>query len=300
MHRHALLTTTALSLTLISAAPALAQDIINIPAQPLSDALVELGNETGLQVLAPADAVAGKTSKAVSGPMTPEAALREMLSETDLNIRMPEENGAVLNFQDVVSQNAQDDPFDLGTLVLRGDRSLKPVEEIGSSVVVVNEETISRTPGSSTVDDIVDRVPNITSTRRDEPPVIRGIPTVGISSGAAAATGGFRPRGSFVVDGRPLSPWEYGFGGTSNYDIEQVEVYRGTQTASQGVNSIAGATFVFTKDPSFEFESGVKLEYGSRNLGRVAGYVSGPIIEDVLAFRLTGDFQKQDSFFELQ
>lgn len=56
----------------------------DIPAQPLAQALTAFGRRSGLQVAFDPAVVAGKTSKAVTGAMTPEQALRQLLAGSGL------------------------------------------------------------------------------------------------------------------------------------------------------------------------------------------------------------------------
>ncbi|WP_421999588.1 TonB-dependent siderophore receptor [Reyranella sp.] len=56
----------------------------DLPAQPLPQALTAFGRQSGLQVAFDPAAAAGKTSVAVSGTMTPERALRQLLGASGL------------------------------------------------------------------------------------------------------------------------------------------------------------------------------------------------------------------------
>ncbi len=64
----------------------------NIPAQPLAQALTSFGQQAGIQIGVSAPAVAGKTSVAVSGTMTVEQALRQLLSGTGVGYRFTSPN----------------------------------------------------------------------------------------------------------------------------------------------------------------------------------------------------------------
>lgn len=79
----------ALALALAAApAPALAQDAparVNIPAQPLGDALLQLGEQTSLQIFFAQDVVSGLNARPVSGTLAPEAALRVLLQGTGID-----------------------------------------------------------------------------------------------------------------------------------------------------------------------------------------------------------------------
>ena len=57
----------------------------DIPAQPFGQALTAFGRQSGLQVAFDPAAAAGKTSAAVSGTMTAEQALRQLLGGSGLS-----------------------------------------------------------------------------------------------------------------------------------------------------------------------------------------------------------------------
>jgi hypothetical protein len=86
---------TVCALTLIPAFSAVAQDAaregsarpaitFDIPTQPLSDALYTYSSTTGIEILVPGDMLARRRSSAVAGVLTPEDALRALLSGTGL------------------------------------------------------------------------------------------------------------------------------------------------------------------------------------------------------------------------
>lgn len=101
-----LLTTTACALALLTGpcslsvyaqsapATAAASRSFDIPAQPLSSALRAFGRQSGLQVSLPAAAARGATSAPVSGTLTTEAALSQLLGGTGLSYRIS--NGVVV------------------------------------------------------------------------------------------------------------------------------------------------------------------------------------------------------------
>ncbi|SFV00872.1 iron complex outermembrane recepter protein [Polaromonas sp. YR568] len=60
---------------------------INLPAQPLGQALAALSRQTGVQVLAAGELVAGKTADALTGRMTAQQALARLLAGSGLQVR---------------------------------------------------------------------------------------------------------------------------------------------------------------------------------------------------------------------
>lgn len=68
-------------------APAATRAALNIPAQPLSSALIAFSRQTQVQIFVPSSIAAGKRSTAVSGPLTAQAALSQLLTGTGLTYR---------------------------------------------------------------------------------------------------------------------------------------------------------------------------------------------------------------------
>ena len=72
------------------------------------------------------------------------------------------------------------------------------------------------------------------------------------------------------------------------FDIERVEVLRGPQGTLYGRNAIGGAVNFINKKPTNEFEGEAKVITGDDGLQEEYGMLSGPMIDNILAARLTG------------
>lgn len=295
---------TAYSLAIMAAAPAAmaqtsaqetAERQLSVPAGPLGQSILAVSRTFGVPVLAPNALVEGTQAPAVSGAMTAAEALGRLLAGSNLIARPTEEGGFVLVQQ--MPAREDDGPIRLAPITVTGERVERTVFDTPSSVVVVPGAEIEETPVFNEVDDILDFVPNIvTAGTPGNAPAIRGLDTTGELVGADAFLGGARPRATITLDGRPLSYNEFIYGQTSVWDLERVEVFRGPQTSAQGVNSIAGAVYVVTADPTFEPEVKAQGEIGNLERRRVSAAASGPIVADELAGRVAVDFQRRDSF----
>ena len=84
---------------------------------------------------------------------------------------------------------------------------------------------------------------------------------------------------------------EFVFGAFPVWDVNRVEVFRSPQTTTQGQNSIAGAIFVNTNDPTFEPEYRARGILGNYRTRQISALASGPISGDDMAFRVGGDFR---------
>ena len=89
---------------------------------------------------------------------------------------------------------------------------------------------------------------------------------------------------------------DFGIAATENglYDVARIEVLRGPQGTLYGRNAIGGALNYITNRPSYEFEGELRTVQGSLGSNEFYGLLSGPIIQDKLAYRVTGVMTERD------
>jgi iron complex outermembrane recepter protein len=119
---------------------------------------------------------------------------------------------------------------------------------------------------------------------------IRGLGSNTLS--ISAANDGIEPGVGFYVDqvyhGRPATA-SFDF-----TDIERVEVLRGPQGTLFGKNTTAGAIHIISRQPTFEPEVTAEASFGDNDFVQAKGAVSGPLIGDVLAGRLSAQITQRD------
>ena len=81
-------------------------------------------------------------------------------------------------------------------------------------------------------------------------------------------------------------------------DIDQVALLRGPQGTLFGKNTTAGVLNVTTRQPTFQPEAQFESSFGSRDYYQVRGAISGPIIDGVLAGRLSAVQTSKDGFID--
>jgi iron complex outermembrane receptor protein len=115
----------------------------------------------------------------------------------------------------------------------------------------------------------------------------------GISSNARNA--GFEAGAGVYVDGvyigRPLSNDQ------DLVDVGQVEILRGPQGTLFGKNTTAGAVSITTVQPGNSWRGDAEIQYGQRNDLRVAGYVAGPLVPDLVGLKL-GAFERTSDGYQ--
>ncbi len=82
------------------------------------------------------------------------------------------------------------------------------------------------------------------------------------------------------------------------FDIERIEVLRGPQGTLYGRNAIGGAVNFINKQPTNEFEGEAKVVGGNYDLQEQYGMLSGPIVDNILAARLTGVKRTRDGYID--
>lgn len=182
-------------------------------------------------------------------------------------------------------------------IVVTVERTDRTLNQTASSVVVTTADDVARLGGVYSLDDVVSRTPNLVSTRpASNAPAIRGIDGTGPALGGDAFFGGTRARVNYLIDNRPLSFNETVYIDGLLWDLQQIEVYRGPQSTLQGRNAIAGVIAVKTADPGFEWSGKARAVLGEDHVQQYSAALGGPIVSDVLAFRIAGDWRTERSF----
>jgi iron complex outermembrane recepter protein len=288
-----------IGLFIMGGLPALGQDpatfAFDIPAKPLPEALADLAAVTGLQVVYSGAQPFDRTAQAVKGKFTATAALEQMLAGTGFTHRFVGENAITLAEAPI----QQGQMTTLQPVVVTGERSERTLAETASSVTVVTADDLEKRPDIKDSNDVLDHLPNVTNTGTDSfAPTVRGLDGTGPTNGGNAFLAGVRPRLNIQVDGRATTYNEVVFGGVSMWDVAQVEMFNGAQSTLQGRNAIAGSMAIKTKDPTWDYEVAGRLIGGNDNLFGQSAMVSGPIVDDQLAFRIALDHESSESFVD--
>lgn len=83
---------------------------------------------------------------------------------------------------------------------------------------------------------------------------------------------------------------DFGIASSENglYDVQRIEVLRGPQGTVYGRNSIGGALNYISNQPSYTTELELRTQLGNLDTREFYGVLSGPLIDDKLAYRLVG------------
>jgi len=170
----------------------------------------------------------------------------------------------------------------VGDIVVTARRRDERAQDVPIALTVVNEELLDRT-GAYNVGQVTQLAPSVqllSSNPRNTAITIRGL---GASYGLA--NDGLEQGVGIYVDqvyyGRPASA-------TLDFvDLDRIEILRGPQGTLFGKNTTAGALNITTRAPTFEPEGQAELSLGDYGFLQGKATFAGPIVEDVLAGRLS-------------
>ncbi|MCG8694079.1 MAG: TonB-dependent receptor [Minwuiales bacterium] len=176
----------------------------------------------------------------------------------------------------------------LSPITVYGARTTQTLDDVTSSVGIVSDDDIKQRELRNFRDSfrVLGNVRD--SDFNDAGFVIRGINSEGLTPGGA-------PLASFYIDGIQQTVQGTRRGARGLWDVEQVEVYRGPQSTLAGRAALAGAIYVKTKDPSFDFETAARGTVGTDMKREGAAMVNLPLLEDQLALRVAAEYQRSES-----
>lgn len=189
------------------------------------------------------------------------------------------------------AQQTSDRSVTLDSITVTGELIERSLQRTGTSVDIIDEEELEKRPAVTTVRDLLEDSVNVTMpTGTAKAPTVRGVDGTGPAENANAFFAGSRARLGLRIDGRPANYNEIVFGDSALWDVEKVEILRGPQSTLVGRNAIAGTVAVKTKDPVFEQEAAGGVSFGDYDHRRFSGMVNTPIVDDLIAARISADW----------
>ena len=82
----------------------------------------------------------------------------------------------------------------------------------------------------------------------------------------------------------------------STFDMANIQVLKGPQGTLFGRNASGGAVLTYSQAPVYRVEGYVQAEYAEYDTFRSQGAINLPIVQDVLAVRVAGEYTRTDGF----
>lgn len=180
-------------------------------------------------------------------------------------------------------------------IIVTATRRAEDIQDVPIAVTAVNSEQLER-QGVADVRQITQVSPSFSTSNAQNAGGtvvlrIRGVGTTSNNIGFESAVGIF-------IDGAYQS--RPGIALSEFVDIERVEILRGPQGTLFGRNTSAGALNITTVSPDVtEFGGFANASYGNYDFINVQGAVNVPLLQDMLAVRITGAYRERDGYLRL-
>ncbi len=181
---------------------------------------------------------------------------------------------------------ASADATTLDQIVVKGEKTDRNLQDTATSVAVTTSVRIEQ-ENLQTLQDVLNRTPNVVTMYGNSGFSIRGIPSESSLPNPMATT---------YIDGAALPSAAEDVAPTDLWDIAQVELFRGPQSTVQGQNALAGAIVMRTEDPTFDWTGRARVQWSDPSDRRIAGAFGGPLVTDELAFRIAVEDRDFDGF----
>jgi outer membrane receptor protein involved in Fe transport len=301
--------------TAAAAAPIAAADgalPVDIPAQPLPQALDAFAESTGLQLIYVAELAQGRTSRPVSGGLRPSAALARLLAGTGLDFvflnnrtvkifAAPARAGASPSImQEHRPAGPPSGAPELEQVVVTADKRVEAVGTVPISVAVLSGDEMEAM-GVKSISDIAALTPGLQFDFSSQygPGLLTNITIRGINDLKSAPTTGI------YIDDVPV---QSSFNVFRNaypviFDLARVEVLRGPQGTVFGSSALTGAVRFIPNEASVSAYSGMsELEVSATQQGG-SGFESGaagggPLVPDLVGGRLSAWYRSEGGYID--
>jgi TonB-dependent siderophore receptor len=186
----------------------------------------------------------------------------------------------------------QSNVLEVAPITVTGEKINRTLEQTQSSVVVVTEQQLREKADQDLVD-VFARTPGVYSQADNENWGIRGVPVSGFDDQGPATLNGAV---SVYVDGAVQPNRALTLSPVPLWDAEQVEVFLGPQSTTQGRNSLAGAVVIQTKNPTFQPSFSAQTNVGNYGEHGAAVAGGGSIVDGKIAGRIAVDYQEGDGY----
>ncbi|MGE7956131.1 TonB-dependent siderophore receptor [Pseudomonas sp. NPDC089530] len=239
----------AVSAALPQAQAEQAPSAIHIQAQPLGQALSQLGLQTSLQVFFSPELVAGKQAPAVDGNLSPEQALRQLLQGSGLQYQI---DGGSVTLSPAPSA-AGNGPLELGATNISvvgdwlGDANETVVQNHPGARTVIRREAMLE-QGAMNVGDALRRVPGVQVQDANG----TGGSDIALNVGVRGLTSRLSPRSTVLIDGVPAAFAPYGqpqlsMAPISSGNLDSIDVVRGAGSVRYGPQNVGGVINFVTR-----------------------------------------------------
>jgi hypothetical protein len=282
----------------------------DIGPRPLAEALDAFARQTGLQLIYLSSIAETEQSKGAPAGLTASEALAQLLDGTGLRFEFLNTRTVRIFPAPVIvptlTAASPDPPRQAATRVrgleevlVTGTRGQEPLSRVPVDMAVWTEEAmeVSHIKGMAQLGALTPGVGFAFSGVGGD--FYTHLDIRGVTNRSGATVG-------LYVDDSPIPPSRaatYLFSFPLTFDLDRVEILRGPQTVLLGDHCQAGAIRFLANQPSLTASTGsFRAEWGTTEHGsqsyEAGGAVGGPLVTDVLGFRVSGWFREDGGYVD--
>jgi iron complex outermembrane receptor protein len=177
----------------------------------------------------------------------------------------------------------------LDEVIVTAQRRSERLKDVPISITAVTGQQLAN-QGVSEIQDLTKVVPGLIIDRSstNTAPALRGVSTPLAAAGVEGSV-------AIYLDGvYQADPFANAL---DLPDVARIEVDKGPQGTLFGRNATGGAIQIFTLEPSFKPTGSINVTYGSFNERGINAFISGPLVDDVLAGSLSAYYDKNDGYY---
>lgn len=181
----------------------------------------------------------------------------------------------------------------LPEVVVEGEKVVRTLRDSTTSIGVVTGQQIQQEQIQD-LQEVLNSQANVLATKQAGGNAgfsIRGINSEGFTQNNNPSAA---PLTSVVIDGATQNAEATRRGARSLWDVEQVEILRGPQSALQARNSLAGSIFIKTKDPTYKWQVITEGTVGQEDLKSGGFVLNAPIATNQAALRISGQIYERE------
>ena len=183
--------------------------------------------------------------------------------------------------------------IEFDSIVIKGAKEQKKTSETTASVTVINDESFKDASHDTSLS-AINGISNVQVNRDSKGDTfsIRGIKNTGVT--------GYQKDNlaSIIIDDVFQTDLAIRAGSFDLWDMDRIEVHRGAQSTTQGINSLAGTIILNHNEPSFLREGQLKFGYASFNKKEAGVVTNNEIIPGVLTSRISYNKEMSDGYIK--
>ena len=228
-----------------------------IAAGPLKDVLRQLQDASGLRVEMTDDRAGTIDSPGITGLYSPEEALRKALEGTGLTVQQGSAGQWIIEMPMLRASVDVNERMPMSS-----PKYTAPLRDLPQTIMVIPKAVMEQ-QGATSLTEVLRNVPGLTIAAGEG----------GVPAGDNLTLRGFSARNDIFVDGvRDIGP-----NSRDPFNLEQVEVIKGPQSAFTGRGSTGGSINMVTKTPALNKAVSASAAFGTSGMRRFSTDVNTPV-----------------------